>query len=218
MLHAQQLPGSGLSCEAFNLLLPAGMTILGPQANLAALEAYAHKAFSRAAKLGAKVAVFGSGGARRLPESTTCEDGWQQMKAACRVLADVGLEYGIQIVIEPLNSGDCDLVHTVSEALQMAKEVDHQNLRILADTYHMLLENESLCILPEAGDMLQHCHIACSTERRFPCKSDLPACQAFVLALKQAGYHNRVSVEGIPVDFAADACSSAEVLRGLLTE
>jgi len=53
--------------EAYNSFVRTGK-ITGPEADPARLERYAHTALARAAQVGGKVIVFGSGGARNVPE------------------------------------------------------------------------------------------------------------------------------------------------------
>ena len=62
-----------LPCETFNLFVPGALKITGPAVETAALSRYVHTALARAAEVGGKLIVFGSGGARQLSEdwSTT---------------------------------------------------------------------------------------------------------------------------------------------------
>src|ERR687886_2817593 len=61
------LEAAPLRAESFNVLVPPELPLVGPQADRRALQTYLRRAFPRMAQLGAAVAVFGSGAARRLP-------------------------------------------------------------------------------------------------------------------------------------------------------
>lgn len=55
---------NGLPCEACNNLFPASVRLTGQSADSSTIQAYLERAIPRAAALGAKVVVFGSGGAQ----------------------------------------------------------------------------------------------------------------------------------------------------------
>jgi sugar phosphate isomerase/epimerase len=51
--------------EAFNVLVPPELPLVGPRADVGALRSYVRRAFQRMAQLGGAVVVVGSGGARQ---------------------------------------------------------------------------------------------------------------------------------------------------------
>lgn len=211
----QRAQQASISCEAFNLFLPGGMKILGADVDEQRLHDYAETAFSRASKLGCEVVVFGSGGSRRLPEALAPSQAWKQMVSACRIFGDVAQKHGITIAIEPLNRKETDLVNTVAEGYDMVCDVAHPAIRLLADSYHMLLENESPDILKKAAPYLVHCHFACGKERLYPTLEDHCGFAEFISALQNSGYNKRVSIEGATKDFAKDTAESIAVFRTL---
>lgn len=208
---------AGIPCRAFNILLPGGMKILGKDVDRKALEAYAEFACSRAHALYGEMIVFGSGGARRLPNGTTIDAAWEQMKEACRIFGNVAQKYDLKIVLEPLNHEETDLLHTVSDGIRMTEEVSHPSVWLLADYYHMQKEEETVDVLIQAAPYLKHCHIACGAERRFPAKKDLERCREFIGTLRKIGYQGMISVEGLTEHFAEDARESCLLLRELVS-
>lgn len=213
----QTLAGLDIPASHFNLFLPQGLPVLGPDVSDTELTMYAEKALSRAASIGGKVAVFGSGGARRLPDGITAEAGREQLKHACLLFADIAAAHGILLVMEPLNHKETDLVNTVSEGFQLVTELSHPALQLLADYFHMYMENESLDILSESAPVLRHCHIAIGKDRHFPAMDDIQEVRGFLNALEDAGYTGAISVEGVPHSFQEDAAESIHLLR-LLNE
>ena len=64
---------------AANCFIPGELRITGPDVDMEALEAYASTAFERAVRSGIETIVFGSGGARRIPEGFDRGAAWQQL-------------------------------------------------------------------------------------------------------------------------------------------
>lgn len=212
----QAVANSRIRCEAFNMLFPREMRLVGRQHDLEAVRSYALHAFARVAKLGGRIAVFGSGGARSVPEGFGYADAYGQLVLVCRTLGDIARSFGITVVIEPLNSRDCNLVNSVEQGLALVQKVDHPNIALLADLYHMDMENEGMEILGKAVGVLRHCHISCGPDRAFPVEDNAGECRNFLNTLRDIGYAHMLSVEGLTRDFAADAAASCRFLRGAL--
>lgn len=208
----------GIPCRAFNLLLPGGMKILGKGVDLENVEKYAEKACSRAHALHGKIIVFGSGGARRLPDGVKMEEAWEQMKKIGMIFGNAAEKQGLKIVLEPLNHEETDLLNTVNEGIRMTQEISHPAVSLLADYYHMQKEGETVDVIIQAAPYLEHCHIACGTERRFPAREDIEKCRKFIDTLCRTGYQGMLSVEGITEHFAEDAKESNELLKKIVSE
>jgi D-psicose/D-tagatose/L-ribulose 3-epimerase len=67
---------------------------------------------------------------------------------------------------------------------------------VLADWYHMAVQNEGIDGMVDAGNRLLHCHIANPAGRRFPMPGDGADFSPMFTALKKIGYDGCVSVEG----------------------
>ena len=67
--------------------------------------------------------------------------------------------------IGPLNKKETNLIHLVSDAVRVVQELNMDNVRALADTYHMEMEGESPEVLADLGAFLSHVHVA-DTDRR----------------------------------------------------
>ena len=70
-------------------------------------------------------------------------------------------------------------------------------------------------VLKDAAPCLDHCHIACGADRRFPSGDDEELCRKFLGALRAAEYRGRRSVEGVTSRFEKDAAESLNVLKRL---
>ena len=82
--RAAQLEKAGVSLESMNVLFPGDIRLTGPQADFSAVDSYLEENLPKAQALGVKVVVFGSGGARRVPEGFPQEEAFAQLVELCR--------------------------------------------------------------------------------------------------------------------------------------
>jgi sugar phosphate isomerase/epimerase len=195
---------SPIPAPVANCFVPGSLKIAGPEADLAKLKAYVEVALSRAARAGMDTIVFGSGGARRIPEGYDREDAWQQLVAFGRAISPIAEKNGVTIVVEPLNLRECNVLNTVGESGQYVEEVDHPSFQLLVDAYHWLLDNDSYQSIIRYGPLIKHVHIATADTRRPP---GFEPCDfaPFFQALQEIGYDGRLSIEGRWEDVEAQA-------------
>ncbi|HCZ07191.1 MAG TPA: sugar phosphate isomerase/epimerase [Thermotogae bacterium] len=118
--------------------------------------------------------------------------------STCREIADYAAQKDVRVVIEPLNRYEIDFINTVDEALQLINAVDRANVGLLADTFHMNIEEP--CIsesIKKAGEKLFHFHVA-DSNRWAPGSGHLNFRETFE-ALKDIGYSGYISVECMPL-------------------
>ena len=163
-----------------------------------AIEDYIRMAFRKSSRLGLKIAVIGSAAARSILDEDKREEGEENFAKVLRLAGDIGEEFGIQIVIEPLNQKECNEINTVAEGIAMCKRVNHPNVAVLADFFHVAMSGEGLDTIRTCGDVLKHVHIARGYEdRNMPTKPEDQADVAeWAAALKENGYNARISLEG----------------------
>ncbi len=154
----QKVRGLPRPVEALNCFVPASIRITGADVNAPLLERFAESSLTRAERLGVKVIVSGSGGARKMPDGFPYETARQQIVRFLKTLARFA--GSVVIAIEPLNREECNIILNVSEALSIASEVNHPAIRVLADSYHMWKEGKSASILEKAGGSLAHIHLS----------------------------------------------------------
>lgn len=216
----RQAEETGLAIEAMNLFIPGDMRLTGPNADAAAALEFARRGFARAEKLGVRVVVFGSGGARQIPEGFDRETALDQLAGFSREAAARAEQSGMTLAIEPLSRSECNVIHTVSEALDLCRRAGNPRaLAVLADLYHVYNNAEPLTGIRCAGDKLVHCHIAEPVTRAF-CRPGTAQQEyaAFFAALKAIGYAGRISVEGATQNFTADIARAMAYLHPLSAE
>jgi sugar phosphate isomerase/epimerase len=76
-----------------------------------------------------------------------------------RKLADKAAEIDAQILLEPLNRYETNLVNTLKEGVSLLKKLDSGHLKLLADLFHMNIEEVSIWqALSEARQHLGYLH------------------------------------------------------------
>ena len=208
---------AGLPVEAMNVLFPGYISLVGAEADAAATKAYLERAFVRAAALGVQVVVFGSGRARKRPDDVSEADARAALCAAAQMIGEAAKPHGIMVVIEPLNTGETNTINSVADGAALMREAAHPNVGLLADFYHMSLENEPMDNIAAAG-VLMHTHIARGAKRTFPLTREEDDYEGFFRALKGIGYTGRMSIEGQADDFQTDAPAALAFLRALTAE
>lgn len=180
---------------AANGLVPGAMKITGPDVSPEKLKAYMTNVCRRAGKVGMKRLVFGSGAARQVPEGFDRKRAREQILDFLRMCAPLAQESNVMIVVEHLNSKECNIITTLAEELEYVKTINHPNIRCLADSWHFWLENESLDTLREAMPFLHHVHVADKDGRVAPGEAGTSDYRPFFKVLKQGGYKGGISVE-----------------------
>jgi len=186
---------SPLKIYSYNSFVPGSLKSTGPETNHDEILKYAETAFVRAHGLGSKIIVFGSGGSRRLPEGFPYEKGTEQFTALLKKMGPIAAKYDITVVIEPLNKKEVNFINSVKEGTDIARAVNHPNIAVLADIYHMAMENEGPDSIRYAGKLLKHCHIAEHKGRKMPGTNNYDFTPYFK-ALKDIKYQGRMSLEG----------------------
>jgi len=200
--------------EAFNCFLPGSLKVTGPDVDLGSVRRHMEIVLRRAAEVGAAVMVFGSGGARKLPEGFPLERGWSQLAEAARLAADIAARHGMTIAMEPLYKRACNLLNRVDQGAAFVNRVGHPRLRLLADLFHMTSEQEPLSNITVAGKRLAHIHLATPS---IPATAEGAAYDfpGFFAALRQAGYDGRVSVEDNPGLLVKSKLPRTDTLRAV---
>ncbi|MAZ53987.1 MAG: xylose isomerase [Trueperaceae bacterium] len=207
----QRFINSPIRTRAFNVFLPKDLKIVGNTIDQERLTTYVCRAVSRLDSLGARIAVIGSAGARNVPEGFSHERALDQLTSFFQLVGDTAEGTGVTIVIEPLNKGESNIINTVVEGVELAKQVNRLTVRVLADFYHMQVEEEPIKSLRDLGDWLGHVHVA-DTGRVAPGLGNWPLSD-FYTELKLAEYTGMISVECNWQNFDEEAASCWKFLH-----
>ena len=211
---AKRVASADLPVPACNMLVPGSLKITGPQADPDALRPYMRTVLRRAGDLGVRTLVFGSGGARNVPDGFDRGQAKRQIVAFLRDAAADARAAGVTVVVEPLNRKECNVINSVAEAMEYVAAVDHPNVRCLLDTYHFWLEAEPLDNLKAHVRSISHVHLADAAGRVAPGLSGTADYKPVFRILKDAGYDGLVSFEGSPIpEFAKTAPTVVEYVK-----
>lgn len=213
----EQLRSAPVPVAAANCFVPGSLKITGPDVEMGALTDYVQTAFERAHQAGIEIIVFGSGGARRIPDEFDRDTAWQQLLDFGQMIAPLAQSFEITVVVEPLNRRECNVFNSVGECAKYVQQIDHPHVRLLVDAYHWAQENDSYQELVESLPLIHHAHIATYESRMAP---SLEACDfgPFFAALKEGGYDGTISIEGKWHDLEEDALSALQELKRAASE
>lgn len=201
--------------RACNSFIPGSLKSVGPDAVHDQILEYVETAFRRAQMAGIEHIVFGSGGSRGIPEGFSPEEARQQFVSLGKAMGPVADKYNVVVVLEPLNTREVNFINSVAEGAAIVKEIDHPNFMLLADIYHMMMENEGPEEILEHGQWIKHVHVA-ELEGRAAPGTHTEDLSAYYNALKEVGYQGRISIEGRWEDMAAQASKANETIKSQL--
>lgn len=174
---------------------------------------FVHHLIDAAAALGAP-AILGSMQGRWEGEVTRAQAiTW--LGESLEEFGDHASERGQVFLYEPLNRYETNVFNRVPDAAAWLRTLLSKKIRILADLFHMNLEEESLPdALREAGALLGHVHFADSNRRAIGWGHT--AIEPIITTLREIGYSDWLSAEILPFpDSAAAASQTIERFREL---
>lgn len=132
------------------------------------------------------------------------------------VLLPIAEREKVSILLEPINRYETDFLPTIGEVVALAGRLGSPALGVLADTFHMNIEETSLEVaLREAGGLVRHVHAA-DSNRLAPGWGHLDFA-SIVRTLHGIGYQGFLSAEILPrPDPSAAARQTIAHLRPLL--
>lgn len=206
--------------EAANCFLPGSLPVTGENVDYDALKEFVARGMKNSARMGLKTVVFGSSGARNIKDGYSYEKAVRQMAYFLREIASPeAAKYGINIVTEPLQKAETNIINTIKEGVLLAALADRENVRCLADLFHMEQCGDKNEDLELVKDMIVHAHISNPVGREgkkriFPMSPDEFDYKSFIDVLK-SGACERCSVEAATNDFCADAPRAGKLLKSL---
>ena len=134
-------------------------------------------------------------------------------------LAEVGdhaAAAGAVLLLEPLNRYENHMVNTVAQAAELVRAVGSPGVRVLADTYHMNIEEDDSCAaLRSIADVLGAVHLS-DSNRHQPGTGHVPF-EAILATLADLGFDGVLSVEcRLRGDAGEAVAGCGRFLRGLL--
>lgn len=190
---AMKMKPNLLACNGF--IRPANLHCVGPEANHEPILKWAETTFRRMKKAGGKIIVFGSSGARKIPNGWTKEQADEQFVSLLKRMGPLAEAHGIIVTIEQLRAEECNYINRIGEGAALIRAAGHPNIRLLADIYHMAVMGAPPADLTAAMDVVTHVEIAEKTGRTIPGVGG-DDFRPFFRVLRESGYQGAVSIEG----------------------
>jgi len=109
-------------------------------------------------------------------------------------LAQYAQDSGTCIWLEPLNRYETHFINRLDQAVEICQKVNNPNLRIMADFFHMDIEEVSITeSLKKAKDWLSHIHLA-DSNRFLPGQGHLDFKSSFKV-LSEINYNGYMALE-----------------------
>ena len=142
-------------------------------------------------------------------------DQYSRAVDAVRRYGEYALKQDVSLVIEPINRYETNYINTIRDAQVFISDVDLDNLGILADTFHMNIEEANLAeSLRSAGDCLRH--VQFTDSNRLAAGRGHIDFGALAAVLRDFGYQGYLSTETLPLPDSRTAAQQAiELFRTL---
>lgn len=150
-----------------------------------------------AAALGANIVTFTPTACMKISPEASLEQEWAWAVEAGRGAAQHASANGVTIAVEPWNRYETYLINRVGQSAAFVDEVDLPNIGVMADTFHMSLEESDIAeAIRQVGHRLAHVHLA-DSNRAAPGYGHLDF-KPIVQAIADIGYTGWISYELLP--------------------
>lgn len=182
-----------LACNGF--IRPADLHCVGPEANHDLVLKWADTSFHRMKQAKGRLIVFGSSGARQIPDGWPREKAEAQFIALLKLLGPLAGAQGITVAVEQLQAKECNFINHIGEGAALIRAAGHPNVRLLADLYHMSVMDDTPADLKAAMDVVAHVEIAEKENRTVPgvAGDDF---RPYFHVLRESNYHGAINIEG----------------------
>jgi len=119
---------------------------------------------------------------------------WNYCKESLLQAAEYAKEKNVILGLEPINRYETYFLNIAEDARKLVEEINHPNIRIHLDTYHLNIEEESFYkAIKTAGEYLCHFHV-CENNRGIPGTGHVPWDDVYK-ALKEINYNRWAVIE-----------------------
>ena len=209
---------SPIRCECFNSFIRRkDLRVVGDDVNWNALNNYIDHTLARCRQLGGSIVVWGSAGSRNVPPGYSRDKAWSQIKDFLGRAGEIAKKHDIIVAIEPLRHQESNIINTGAEALRLVREVNHPNIKMIIDYYHLRVEKENPEIIWTARKEIVHFHFANPNGRLWPkSPAEDPLYGEFFKLVKKINFHGGISIEGRG-SLAQDGAASLAFFRREIT-
>lgn len=131
------------------------------------------------------------------------------LRDALEILGEHAARHGVPLLYEPLNRYETNLVNRIDDGVDLLESLRTKNVRLLADLFHMSIEEADLpAAIRAGGSHIGHVHLADSNRR--PAGYGHTAFGSIADALREIGYDGYLSAEAFP--FPDSLCAASATI------
>lgn len=187
---------AGIACSGLHYIFDGSLRLLSQDKEMMRKSVrYLNRVVDLASDFEAPTVIVGSGGVTR-----NFEPAWERGKSVscmAEVIRSAGehaREKGVVLAVEAINRYETQFLNTMQEVSEFVRQVDHPNVRTMADTFHMNIEEKDpVESIRKYGSMLQNLHFA-DSNRQAPGDGHIDFA-AIIRALNDIGFDKYVSYE-----------------------
>ncbi|WP_018618924.1 sugar phosphate isomerase/epimerase family protein [Spirosoma luteum] len=174
-----------------------GLTLTDPDPAIrAGAVTYIQDMISFGASVGAPAIIGSMQG--NVPNGIDRERAMDWLAKGLTTLGDFAETNGVTLIYEPLNRYETNLINRLDDGVALLHSLNTRNVRLLADLFHMNIEEASLSdSIRRAGSLIGHVHFADSN--RGPIGMGHTAMTAVAQALIDIDYQGYISAEAFPL-------------------
>ena len=187
-----------IGCNGFNASLAPTVQIAGPGYDPKVNREYAELICARAKAIGAKYVGIGSPMSRRLPDDFDKATARQQGMEFLTMFSEVAQKHGVRVLWEALTRLISNYVNYQKEALEMVKELNLPNVKLVVDFWQMEMNgDEDVTDIKEEMKYTEHLHVSdyVDGKRTFLLEEKRDFHKKCLAAAKACGYDGTLSVE-----------------------
>ncbi len=154
---------NGLTCAGLHWLLappPKGLHFTTPDDALRAKSVgYLNELIDFCGDLGGKALIFGSP-KQRNTVGISIDEAKKHLADGLAAVADHAQQRGVQVLIEPLDKTQTDVVNITAEAMELVDKIDHPAIQTMFDFHNTVDETETFEeIITNNFKFIQHVHV-----------------------------------------------------------
>ncbi|HPO82738.1 MAG TPA: sugar phosphate isomerase/epimerase, partial [bacterium] len=131
--------------------------------------------------------------------------------AILKDIVSIAKESGVKLLLEPVNRKETHLITNLIQGLEIAEKT---GVNLLADIYHLIIEEQPLETIIKCKDHIGYVHIA-NRLREIPKEEDLEYIRPWIETLTDIGYDGYISLECTPPEDIKDLTRFSEMFRNL---
>lgn len=136
------------------------------------------------------------------------DEEWDRAVSGLSEVAKFAGENGVTLAVEPLNRFETYFINVAKDVVKLIEDVNHPNLRVHLDTFHMNIEEKNLYkAIKHSGKYLAHMH-CCENDRGTPGSGNVDWKGVFQ-ALHELNYDKWIIIESFVPAIEAIAKAAA---------